>query len=338
MKKIEALRKKANALPDNPGVYIMKNDSSEVIYIGKAKNLKNRVSQYFGSQNKHSVKVSRMVENVSDFDYIIVGSEFEALILECSLIKQYQPKYNILLKDDKGYSYVRFDDKGWKNISAVFQKEEDGAKYFGPYTSSDYVNTAVSEAADIYMLPHCNKIFPRDIKKSGRPCLNYYIKLCSGACCGKISKEEHNKNAEEALRFVLGGKNEIIDELKQQMNEAAENLEFEKAAKIRDKLKSIEKVRDRQHVVALKFENQDIFGVEHIGQKTCINILTVRDFRIVNTENFIIDRIEDDDEYVQIFTNYYMMKNDFPERILTDTNISSSPEFSEFLKSVKIAK
>ncbi len=331
MKKIEDLKIKANALPDNPGVYIMKNELSEIIYIGKAKNLKNRVSQYFGAQKNHSVKVRRMVENVADFDYIIVGSEFEALILECSLIKQNQPKYNILLKDDKGYSYVRLDDKGWKNISCVFHKDSDDVKYFGPYTSSDYVNTAVKEAVDVYMLPHCNKRFPQDIRKNGRPCLNYHIKLCSGACCGKISESEHNKNVDEALRFVLGGKNEIIKELKIQMQEASDNLEFEKAAKIRDKLRSIEKVSDKQHVVSLKIKNQDIFGIEHIGNKTCINILTVRESRIVNTESFIVDRIDDIDEYVQIFANYYMSKNDYPERILTDIGIEKSIDFSEFL-------
>ena len=177
MTKLEELRKKAMALPEAPGVYIMKNARSEIIYIGKAKVLKNRVSQYFGSQNNHTEKVRQMVAHVDDFDYVIVGSEFEALVLECSLIKQNKPKYNILLKDDKGYHYVKVTNDSWKMLYDVKQKEDDGAKYIGPYTGGEAISAAVKQAYDIFMLPHCAKVFPRDIDRSSRPCLNYYIKL-----------------------------------------------------------------------------------------------------------------------------------------------------------------
>ena len=171
------------ALPEEPGVYIMKNKSGEIIYIGKAKVLKNRVSQYFGSQNNHTSKVRRMVENVDDFDYIIVASEFEALVLECNLIKQNKPKYNILLKDAKGYHYLKVvDNNGWKMIYNVKQKFDDGARYIGPYMSSEYVGTALQQALDVFNLPHCEKQFPRDISKKARPCLFYPINLCSGVC------------------------------------------------------------------------------------------------------------------------------------------------------------
>lgn len=335
MKKIEELRKKAQALPDAPGVYIMKDSFGEIIYIGKAKVLKNRVSQYFGSQNKHTVKVRRMVENVDDFDYIIVSSEFESLVLECNLIKQYMPKYNILLKDDKGYSYVKVTDDGWKTVSSVFQKDDDGAEYFGPYTSSEYVSSAVKEAIDIFMLPHCNKRFPRDIKKNGKPCLNYHIKLCSGACCGKVSKDENNSSVNEALAFILGNKNDILASYKNEMQIASDNLEFEKAARLRDKIRSIEKISQKQHVVALKYKNQDVFGVASIGTKSCINVLSVRDGRIINTENFVFDRLEkNDEEYVQLLANYYAGKIDYPDRICMDFDFSDKQYFVDYLISL----
>ena len=329
---LEKLYKKARALPEQPGVYLMKNSSKEIIYIGKAKNLRNRVSQYFGSQNRHTVKVRRMVENVRDFDYIIVSSEFEALVLECSLIKQNMPKYNILLKDDKGYSYVKVKKDGWKKISCVFRKDDDNnCVYYGPYMSKDYVNTAVKEALDIFMLPHCNKKFPEDIKKRGRPCLNYHIKLCSGACAGLIDEKEHNRSCDEALRFILGEKNDIIRELKIEMEVAAENLEFERAAKLRDKLKSIEKISQKQTVVDMKYKNQDVFGLENIEDKTCLNVLAVRNGTIVNTESFVFDRIEaDEDDYVELITNYYTLRNDYPDRICVEKDLSDNALLKEF--------
>ena len=181
--KMAILRKRAMALPLLPGVYIMHSADGEIIYIGKAKALRNRVSQYFGSQNNHAEKVRRMVDNVDHFEYIITDSEFEALILECSLIKQHTPKYNILLKDDKGYSYIKVSGDKWRKISYVLQKNDDNAEYIGPYKSSYYVKSAVEEANKIFMLPTCNRKFPQDFGK-GRPCLNYHIKLCSAPCTG----------------------------------------------------------------------------------------------------------------------------------------------------------
>ena len=190
--KMKILRKKAMSLPLLPGVYIMKNADGEIIYIGKAKALKNRVSQYFGSQNRHPIKVRKMVENVDRFDYIVTGSEFEALVLECSLIKQHSPKYNILLKDDKGYSYIRISEGEYRKISAVFNKKDDGSEYIGPYLSSYSVRQSVDAANKIFKLPQCNKVFPRDFGKS-RPCLNYYISQCCGLCTGKIKKSDYDE-------------------------------------------------------------------------------------------------------------------------------------------------
>lgn len=334
MSRIENLRTKAAALPEQPGVYIMKNIDKDIIYIGKAKNLKNRVSQYFGSQNKHSTKVRRMVENVADFDYIIVSSEFEALVLECSLIKQYSPKYNILLKDAKGYSYIKYHSNDWKSISSVFRKDDDNAEYYGPFMSSDNINSALKEAVDIFQLPHCNKHFPDDIKKKGRPCLNYHIKLCSGACAGNISRDEHNKNVDEALRFVLGEKNDILKELKDEMLRCSEMLEFERAAKLRDKIKTIEKISEKQNVVDNKYKNQDVFGIESIGEKTCIDVLTIRNGTIASTDNYIIDRPETEEEYIILLADYYSERHDFPDRICIEYEFSETDVLIQYLENI----
>ena len=319
MTRIETLHKKATALPEQPGVYIMKNKSGGIIYIGKAKNLKNRVSQYFGNVSGHTVKVRRMVENVNDFDYIIVGSEFEALVLECSLIKQNKPKYNILLKDDKGYYYIRHKADGWQSVSAVKQKLDDGAEYLGPYMASDYVSNAVKQAQDIYMLPHCGKVFPQDISRNSRPCLNYYIHLCAGACCGKIGEKEHNANVEAALRFITEGKTETLRQLKAEMAEASEEMEFEKAAKLRDKIRAIEKVTQRQHVVAKGAKDLDIFGVESLNEKSCLCVLRFRDGDLVATDTFMFDRIEKSaEDYTDMISSYYASRPDFPARVGVD--------------------
>ncbi len=332
LSKLEDLHKKAAALPEQPGVYIMKNRSGAIIYIGKAKNLKNRVSQYFGNVSGHSVKVRRMVENVHDFDYIIVGSEFEALVLECSLIKQNKPKYNILLKDDKGYYYIRHKAEGWQSVSAVKQKAEDGAVYLGPYMASDYVSNAVKQAQDIYMLPHCGKSFPQDISRNARPCLNYYIHLCSGACCGKITEAEHNANVAAALRFITEGKAGTLKALKAEMAKASEAMEFEKAAKLRDKIRAIEKVTQRQHVVAKGDKDLDIFGVESLNEKSCLCVLKFRDGDLVATDTFIFDRIEKTpEEYTDLISSYYAARNDYPAKVGVDIPSDEMGLLREFL-------
>ena len=312
----EALRKKAMALPEQPGVYLMKNAAGKIIYIGKAKVLKNRVSQYFGSQEHHSAKVRRMVQNVNDFDYIIVGSEFEALVLECSLIKQNRPKYNILLKDDKGYHYIRVTNGSWRMLYDVKQKAEDGASYYGPYTSNDAVSGAVRQALDIFRLPHCAKRFPEDIRRGARPCLNYHIKLCSAPCCMLIDREAHNANVEEALRFVLGGRGAYLKELYAQMEAASEALEFEKAARLRDRIRAVEKVAQRQYVVSAGEKNQDVFGVVSLGESTCVCVLCFREGTLVNAETYLIDRIEDpQEELPELLAGFYAGARDFPQRI-----------------------
>ena len=331
MADLEALRKKAMALPEEPGVYIMKNAKNEIIYIGKAKILKNRVSQYFGSQETHTPKVRRMVENVGDFDYVIVGSEFEALVLECSLIKQNQPKYNILLKDDKGYHYIKVTNDGWKMLYDVKQKADDGAKYIGPFTAGEAISEAVKQAYDVFKLPHCLKQFPRDINRSARPCLNYYIHLCSGACKGLVSMEEHNAAVEDAVRFVRGGKNEYLKAAQAQMNAAAEALDFEQAAKLRDRIRAIEKSAQKQYMVSSHCKNQDVFGCASLSKKTCVNVMQFRDGTFMNTHTFVLDRFENPQEdYVELLSGFYASGRDYPDRICVDTSLSQADFLERF--------
>ena len=183
VQRLKRLKEKANRLPLTPGVYIMKDSEGKIIYIGKAKALKNRVTQYFSQRGQSLVKVQRMVDRVEDFDYILTDSEFEALVLECSLIKLHMPKYNFLLKDDKGYSFIKITNGEWREISAVHRKDDDDATYIGPYTGVGSLSETVDDARKIFKLKTCNKVFPRDIGKS-RPCLNYYIGVCCAPCTG----------------------------------------------------------------------------------------------------------------------------------------------------------
>ncbi len=243
--RIKRLRAKAMKLPLLPGVYIMHDASGKIIYIGKAKALKNRVSQYFGSEKNHDNKVRRMVASVEDFEYIITDSEFEALVLECSLIKQHTPKYNILLKDDKGYHYIRITREEWPRISQAKQLLNDGAEYLGPYVSSWATKESVDEALRIFKLPTCSRSFPRDIGK-GRPCLQFFIGQCCAPCGRKITQPEYQELAREAEEFLKGGGGVNMQELTRQMNEAAENLEFEKAARLRDRLTALKKIAEKQ--------------------------------------------------------------------------------------------
>ena len=200
--RIERLREKTRTLPLQPGVYLMKNKSGTIIYSGKAKLLKNRVSSYFRSLEKHLPKVAKMVEHVDDFNFIVTGSEFEALVLECSLIKQYKPKYNILLKDAKGYSYIKISDPdGWSRITAEKTKKEDGAEYIGPFTSSFVVRETVDEVNLAFLLPTCSRPFPESMGRE-RPCLNHHIKRCCGVCTGRIPLSEYLELVEQAVSLI----------------------------------------------------------------------------------------------------------------------------------------
>lgn len=306
------------ALPLSPGVYIMHDKNKKIIYIGKAKALKNRVSQYFGSQNNHPEKVRRMVENVDYFEYIICDSEFEALILECSLIKQHTPKYNILLKDDKGYSYIRVSPDKWRKITYELQKRDDDALYIGPYKSSFYVKQSVEEANKIFKLPTCNRKFPDDFGKS-RPCLNYHIKQCMAPCRGKLSFEEYDESVNQALDFLKGGSAESLKLLTAEMEKASDELEFEKAAKIRDKIIAIKKMSDKQKVVAVSVPDQDVIAYFSDGDRGCFEVFRFEGGRLSDHEHFIINNpMDGEEEMTQFLTSYYSMRRDIPRNLTLD--------------------
>ena len=328
--KMQELRKKAMALPLLPGVYIMHDKSGEIIYIGKAKALKNRVSQYFGSQNNHAEKVRRMVDNVDDFEYIITDSEFEALILECSLIKQHTPKYNILLKDDKGYSYIRVSSGDWGKLSYVLQKKDDGAQYIGPYKSSYYVKSAVEEANKIFMLPTCNRRFPQDFRK-GRPCLNYHIKQCMAPCTGRVKLKDYRESLAQALDFLKGGSSNSIKQLTAQMEEAAENLEFERAARIRDKINAVKKMGEKQKVVANKVLDEDVIASFTDDGKICFQVFRFEGGRLFDRESFIFDSGDSESEYEEFLLSYYTIRNDVPKNIALDKEFDGIEAIAQWL-------
>lgn len=328
--KMQELRKKSMALPLLPGVYIMHDKSGEIIYIGKAKALKNRVSQYFGSQNNHAEKVRRMVDNVDDFEYIITDSEFEALILECSLIKQHTPKYNILLKDDKGYSYIRVSSGDWGRITYVLQKKDDGAQYIGPYKSSYYVKSAVEEANKIFMLPTCNRRFPQDFRK-GRPCLNYHIKQCMAPCTGRVKLKDYKESLAQALDFLKGGSSNSIKQLTAQMEEAAENLEFERAARIRDKINAVKKMGEKQKVVANKVLDEDVIASFTDDGKICFQVFRFEGGRLFDRESFIFDSGDSESEYEEFLLSYYTIRNDVPKNIALDREFDGIEAIAQWL-------
>lgn len=316
--KLRELKNKANRLPLQAGVYIMKNKDGEIIYIGKAKALKNRVTQYFGSGNQHTEKVLRMVSNVDNFEYIICDSEFEALILENSLIKQNQPKYNILLKDDKGYFYIKITDEKWKRIETA--KSTDGkGEFIGPYNSGYIVKETVDEARKIFKLPDCN----RNFDTVTRPCLNYHIGLCDAPCRGKLSLNDYLENINSARDFIKHGDTEglSIEALTEKMNTAAENLQFETAAKLRDRINAIKKIREKQKVVSISYKSQDIIATAFIGETACVEVLVFRNYRLSDKKHYFVNGFTDKTAvYNEFLQQYYLESLDIPSRIVIDTD------------------
>ena len=318
---IQELRAKAMKLPLSPGVYIMKNKQDEIIYIGKAKALKNRVSQYFGSDKHHQEKVRKMVMNVDHFDYILCGSEFEALVLECSLIKQHKPKYNILLKDDKGYSYIRISNDEWRKVSFTMQKNDDGAEYLGPYMSAWYAKNAADSALKIFGLPSCNKSFPRDCGK-GRPCLNYYIKQCCAPCSGKVSLNNYSERVNSAIDFLKNGDAQAIRLMTRQMNEAAERMDFELAARLRDRIGAVKKLNEKQQVVAARLPEQDAVCMMTEGEDAAFAVLRFHDGRLYDKEDFLIKDFgkgsDGTSARAEFLKRYYTMRQNVPPVIALD--------------------
>ena len=317
---IERLHKKARALTSEPGVYLMHNRAGEIIYVGKAKKLKNRVSSYFRSLERHTPKVLAMVLQVEDFETIVTSSEFEALVLECSLIKLHNPKYNILLKDDKGYSYLRISRSDpYPRITEVKQKTDDGAEYIGPYMSAWVVKNTIDEANKAFLLPTCTRQFPRDLGK-GRPCLNFHMKQCMGICRGKISSEEYRETVRQAVDYIKGGSADAVKVLTRQMEAAAEALEFERAARCRDRLRAIERFAERQRVVYAGAVDQDVLAFVQSGADLSLSVLKFREQKLVDKLDFLFPEADPIEEVRGEFLSRYYSDplHELPRQILLD--------------------
>ena len=335
---IARLHEKARALTTSPGVYLMHDKAGTIIYVGKAKNLKNRVSSYFRALERHTPKVYAMVSQVEDFDTIITSSEFEALVLECSLIKRHDPKYNILLKDDKGYCYLKIDAGPYPRLREAKLKEEDGALYLGPYLSSWVVKQTADEANKAFGLPTCTRIFPRDFKKE-RPCLNFHMKQCMGVCRGCISQEEYAQTVQQAVEYIRGGSAEAVRLLNEQMEEAADKLEFERAARCRDRLRAIERFSERQRVVFTGVADQDVLAFLQSGQDVSLSVLRFRSEKLVDKMDFLFPNAGSPDEVRGEFLSRYYSDptHELPAQLTVD-ELPPDAELIERLLSERLGK
>ncbi len=325
---------KANGLPLLPGVYIMHGKNDEIIYVGKAKQLKNRVSQYFRPGTAHTPKVAKMVENVKWFEYIICDSEFEALILECSLIKKHSPKYNILLKDDKGYHYLKITRGKRPALEYVKLKENDGAEYLGPYNSGWVVRQTLQEARHIFKLADCNRRF--DVRS--KPCLNFHIGLCSAPCAAKISMPEYAESVEAATDFIKRGgcSASKLDDLRRRMESAADNLDFELAARLRDRISAIEKIGQKQKVVAPEEQEMDVFAFVNGGGLSAVEVFRFRSGRLGDREQHIIDSSEEKSVLRAAFLkSFYTVRKDIPPVILLDGEIQDIELIQQWLSDMR---
>lgn len=282
-------------LPDKPGVYLMKNALGEVIYVGKAKILKNRVRQYFQSSKNHSEKVRAMVKNISEFEYIVTDSEMEALILECNLIKKYSPKYNISLKDDKFYPFIKVTtNEDFPKVFITRNYAKDGNKYFGPYPNAGAVHETINLIRKIFPIRTCKKFIVEGGKQT-RACLNYHIKKCNAPCEGHISKLEYKNMINEVMDVLSGKDKTLLNKLKKEMQDASVNLEFEKAASLRDKILAIENIVEKQKVFKSQEGDEDFINVYKDEKDCCIQVFFLRDGKVTGREHFMIENSSHED-------------------------------------------
>ncbi len=329
----DELKQKALSLPYAPGVYIMRDKSNKVIYVGKAKKLKNRVSQYFQDTASHSPKTRIMVSKIDHFDVIVAASEFEALVLECSLIKRYLPKYNILLKDDKGYPYLRLNMKDpYPVITMVSKIADDGAAYYGPYGSRGVTQSLLEAIRLTLKLPGCSKQFPRDVGK-GRPCLNYHMNQCRGWCQESVSFLEYRKTMEQAKQLLSGNYKAVADEIRQQMLDASERLEFELAASLRDRLISVETLGQKQLVTAGTLADMDVVGYAQTEAKACFAVLHFSGGNLLD-KDYEVFPVPDDPEAAvsSLVKQYYLSRGLAPKIVLLPFEIEDSELFADLLE------
>ncbi len=334
---IEKLRQKAAELPLKPGVYIMMDKTGKVIYVGKARKLKNRVSSYF--HGAHNTKTEAMVSNVANFDVIIANSEFEALVLENSLIKHHMPKYNILLKDDKGYPFIRFDHKSqYPRFTVVGKTEKDDARYFGPFPSRTVTFAALDAVSKALKLPTCSRKFPRDIGKE-RPCLNYQLGACRGYCLKDVTQTEYMKSIQQAVMVFEGRANELVGKLKADMEAAAEAMRFELAAELRDRMRAVQALASDQHVWSLGKGDTDAVGFAR-DTKCCFVVLHYFEGKLLDKDYMLMEEpLEDDFEAVSyLCRQYYVNRGVVPKTILAPWELSDSEELEKLFSDIAGSK
>ena len=330
---LDYLKDRAASLPLAPGVYIMKDKSGSVIYVGKAKKLRNRVSQYFHDMASHSMKTRVMVSKVTDFDVIIAASEFEALVLECSLIKRHMPKYNILLKDDKGYPYIRLDMKEtYPTLEMVSKVSNDGADYFGPFGSRGVTQDLIDAIRLTLKLPNCSKKFPRDIGKD-RPCLNYHMNQCAGWCQNTRCAESYRLLIEQVHQLLHGNFKQVASQLRQQMLQASDELNFELAATLRDRLTAFENLGKKQLVTAGAFADTDVIGFAQTQAKACFTVLHFSGGNLLDKDYEIFPYTDDPVAAVSsLLKQYYLSRGLAPKRILLPFEVDDAPLFQQMLE------
>ena len=330
--RFDELKDKALSLPLSPGVYIMKDKNDKVIYVGKAKKLKNRVSQYFQDTGAHTVKTKLMVSHVDHFDVIVAASEFEALVLECSLIKRHLPKYNILLKDDKGFPYLRLDMNEAYPAITMANRFADDADYYGPFGSRGVTNSILKSIKTTFKLPSCNRKFPRDIGKD-RPCLNYHMNLCSGWCQIENGTDAYQQTIEQVRQLLLGNHKVVSEQIRKQMLTAAEELNFELAASLRDRLNAIETLARKQRVTAGTIADTDVIGYAQTEAKACFAVLHFSGGNLID-KDYEIMPIPDDREVAvsSLVKQYYLTRGFAPKVILLPFDMEDAPLFEQLLE------
>ena len=335
--RFEELKAKVLSLPFEPGVYIMKNRDGQVIYVGKAKALKNRVSQYFQSDSRHSPKTIRMVSNIWDFDIIVTETEFEALVLENQMIKKYQPKYNILLKDDKGYPFIKVTtSKPYPSFSIVAKTGHDADRYFGPYTSRRAAYHAIDTINETLKLKTCRRVFPRDIGKD-RPCLNLHLGRCIAPCTGQVSAEEYAARVQEGISLLEGNDKALLADLTARMEQAAEDLRFEQAATLRDRIRAVRALGEKQKVVAGAFAELDAVAYVQGQTRGCVVVLHYLAGDLHDKEFTLLDGVTaaDAGEALGAFLKqYYALRGAVPRTVLLSSPIDESEAVGEFLSSI----
>ena len=281
-------------LPAKPGVYLMHDEKDAIIYVGKAISLKNRVRQYFQASRNKSAKIEQMVTHIRRFEYIVTDSELEALVLECNLIKEHHPKYNTMLMDDKGYPFIKVTvNEDYPRVMLARRMQKDKAKYFGPYTNVTAVRDTIDLIRKLYCIRSCNRNLPRDIGKD-RPCLNYHIKQCKAPCQNYISREEYRTSVEEAIRFLNGHYDDILKDLQAKMDEASENLEFEKAIELRELIGNVKAIAQKQKMTDSSGEDRDILAVEQDEEDAVVQVFFIRGGRLIGRDHFFLKNVAED--------------------------------------------